>query len=529
MDRLLGRSSNNLDNDKNKPFYNNTRRHYKPFQSSSAIAWRRSVLSPAKGVFALIVIVLFYLLLFPSPEVKTSIRLKDQPTYTKHDTTCSVKLCNPLNKCSTWLPNKVYSWSEFSQAGVFRDLSTIQVETGCELRIKVDGRVDGGEWLNINGGLTECTETGYGTHCRNFVDLELKADILIVATQMRNIMKEKSSEGKEITLVQHASEKSESLDVTLISQFSVNRLDTFAKAIEVWQGPISAAIYLTNANNIEELVDYFSVQKNRDTYSRVTLSLVKPNYLSNEHLAYPINHLRNIAITESSTEYIFVLDADFAPSANLYEYIRRDLIPLVAYQAEKIPPTAWVVPCFAIREEYSHIPVPISYDELRKLVGQGIAYITDPGAGHGPTLAIEVALVRPLLLGNPLAYEVCFESQWEPYYVLHRSAPLYDVRFKNQGGDKQSHALQLNAEKYRFMVLREVFMAHKDHSKMVWPGGGFEKAQKAIKTWNYFEEFMREIESLYGRNPRWPRGCSATAIGWQDQRRDTIGLAAGAA
>jgi hypothetical protein len=53
---------------------------------------------------------------------------------------------------------------------------------------------------------------------------------------------EKSSKGKEITLVQHASEKSEKLDVTLISQFSVNRLDTFSKAIEVWQGPISAAM-----------------------------------------------------------------------------------------------------------------------------------------------------------------------------------------------------------------------------------------------------------------------------------------------
>lgn len=287
--------------------------------------------------------------------------------------------------------------------------------------------------------------------------------------------------------------------------------------------------YLTHAADIEELVNYFSIQKNLDTYSRVTLAIVKPNYLNNAHLAYPINHLRNIAITESSTEYIFVLDADFVPSVSLYEYLRNRLLPFIMYQSGKLPSTAWVVPCFAIREGYEQMAIPGSYDELRKLVGRDIAYITDPGAGHGPTLAAEIAMVRPLLLGNPLAYEVCFESQWEPYYVLHRSAPLYDARFKNQGGDKQSHALQLNAEKYRFMVLREVFMVHKDHSKMVWPDGGFEKAQKAIKKWNYFEEFMHEIESLYGRNSRWPRGCSATAIGWQDQRRDIIGLAAGAA
>lgn len=177
MDRLLGKSSNSLDNDKNKPFYSNTRRHYKPFQSSPSAAFRRSGFSPGKGILALVAIVLFYFLLFPSTEPKKIIRLKDQPTYTKHETTCSVVLCNPLNKCSTWLPNKTYTWSQLSEAGIFRDLSTIQVGVGCELRIRVEGRVDGGEWLRIPNGMTECTETGYGTHCRNFVELDLKGKI----------------------------------------------------------------------------------------------------------------------------------------------------------------------------------------------------------------------------------------------------------------------------------------------------------------------------------------------------------------
>ncbi|CAO3648068.1 unnamed protein product [Mucor hiemalis] len=360
--------------------------------------------------------------------------------------------------------------------------------------------------------------------------MELTADIFIMATKLKNKMKEKFSEGEEIVLVQHPREATtNNIDVTMISQFSVNRLDTFAKAIEAWPGPISVAIYLTKATDIDELIEYFKIESNMETYSRVTLTLVKPNYHASDHLAYPINHLRNLAITESSTDYIFVVDADFAPSINLYPYVRNRLIPFILYQGNSLPSTAWVVPCFAIREVFQDLPIPTSYDELRKMIGNNMAYITDPGAGHGPTLATEIAIVRPLLLGNPLAYEVCYESQWEPYYILHRSAPLYDVRFKNQGGDKQSHALQLNAEKYRFMVLREVFIVHKDHKQMVWPDGGFEKAQKAAKKWSYFGEFMREIETLYGGNPRWPRGCSATAIGWQDQRRDTIGLAAGAA
>ncbi|KAI9475902.1 MAG: glycosyl-transferase for dystroglycan-domain-containing protein [Benjaminiella poitrasii] len=478
------------------------------------------------------IIILFVFLLYQFTHHQPKIRektLKDQPSYTRHKGSCSAVLCNPTNKCSTWTPNHPYDWSDLSKAGLFRDLSTIQLDPGCELKVKIEEKIDEGEWLTISEGFTKCTDSGYGTNCRNFVEMELKANVLALAKKMKKMIKEQANEGREIILTHREKDISlnEKIDVTMISQFSVNRLEIFSKAIGNWQGPISIAIYLTQPTDIDELVRFFKIEQNLKTYSRAIITLVKPNYLDNTRLQYPINHLRNIAITESSTDYIFVMDADFVPSSNLYSFVHSRLIPFVLYQSGKLPPTAWVVPCFAIHEEYDDLPIPESYGELRRLVGKGIAYITDPGAGHGPTLATEVAMIRPFLLGNPLAYEVCYESQWEPYYILHRSAPLYDVRFKNQGGDKQSHALHLNAERYRFMVLREVFMVHKDHPTMVWPGGGFEKSQKAATNWNYFEGFLREIESLYGGNVRWPRGCSSSAIGWQDQRRNTLGIAAG--
>ncbi|KAI8975523.1 glycosyl-transferase for dystroglycan-domain-containing protein [Mycotypha africana] len=413
-------------------------------------------------------------------------QLSDQPIYTRHEGTCSAILCNPVNKCSTWKPNKTYDWSQLSKAGVFRDLAKIQLSPGCELKIKVGGAPPPAKMSTI-------------------VD---KAEAQDWDEQQVNVNK---------------------LDVTMISQFTVNRLNTFAKAIKNWPGPISIAIYLADSTDIDDLLTYFENEDNVRAYAGATIALVKPNYLNAQHLAYPINHLRNIAIAESDTDYIFVVDADFIPSTSLYPIVRSRLIPFILHQGDKMPRTAWVVPCFAIYESYSDLPLPETMEDLRHLVRENIAYITDPGAGHGPTLATEVALVRPLVHGNPLAYEVCYESQWEPYYILHRSAPLYDVRFRNQGGDKQSHALQLNAEKYRFMVLRDTFMIHRDHPTMVWPGGGFEKSQKeAANKWNYFKEYKEEIETLYGVNARWPRGCSAAAIGWQEQRRDLLGIAAGA-
>lgn len=178
MDRLLnGGGKVDSDNDKNKKRpYNNTRRHYKPFQSisSSSAPWHKRLSLPAKVIlFFIVIAVLLYSFFSSSQQEKEGkVQLRDQPAYKKHETSCLAKLCNPSNKCSSWLPNKRYSWSDLSQAGVFRDLSTIEVSTGCELKIKVDGEEE--EWLTISQGVTECTEAGYGTKCRNFVEMDLK-------------------------------------------------------------------------------------------------------------------------------------------------------------------------------------------------------------------------------------------------------------------------------------------------------------------------------------------------------------------
>jgi hypothetical protein len=57
---------------------------------------------------------------------------------------------------------------------------------------------------------------------------------------------ERHTQNEEIILIQHAmiNGQTNNLDVSMISQFSVNRLDTFKKAIEAWTGPISVAMYV---------------------------------------------------------------------------------------------------------------------------------------------------------------------------------------------------------------------------------------------------------------------------------------------
>ncbi|ORZ12665.1 glycosyl-transferase for dystroglycan-domain-containing protein [Absidia repens] len=505
---------------------------------------RRPGLS-TRGCIALGVVVSVTFILFirhlTKPIASMNQLLSDQPTYTI-PTSCHVQLCNPSNRCSTWYPashhqqETLYEWSDLVQQGIYRDLATVKVDPTCAAFVQVEDETPGlantSRWFPIpSGHVVNCLEQ----KCRNVVALKIQHDILALLAQLESTVTQDPNQLEQEIVMARPTNNTLDQQVTLVSQFSVNRLDVFTKVIDAWTGPISIAIYLTEWDDIKAIKTFFSNSINAELYERITMTIVKPAYNknTNEHLRYPINHLRNLAVKASSTPYVFVMDADFVPSTTLYA-TAQSVLPAM----ETTTRTAIVVPCFAMHEEHGSLPLPKTMVDVKKMVDDGIAYITDPGAGHGPTLGKEMALAMAssttiTAAANDkslasISYEVCYESQWEPYYIVPRDAPFYDVRFKNQGGDKQSHALHLNAERYRFMVLTQEFMMHKDHAKLVWPGGGFAKAQKEQQSWSYFGGFMREMENHYGRNVRWPHGCSALAIGWQEQRRNTLGMAIGA-
>jgi hypothetical protein len=61
---------------------------------------------------------------------------------------------------------------------------------------------------------------------------------------MKKIMESTSNTRREVILVQPANNDPQPMDVTMITQFSVNRLETFKSAISVWSGPLSIAMYV---------------------------------------------------------------------------------------------------------------------------------------------------------------------------------------------------------------------------------------------------------------------------------------------
>ncbi|ORY07087.1 hypothetical protein K493DRAFT_366931 [Basidiobolus meristosporus CBS 931.73] len=343
-------------------------------------------------------------------------------------------------------------------------------------------------------------------------------NLLEVASYFENQLQGNTHEEEEIVFVQPPNIQFSEDTISLVAQFSVNRLARFEGVIKSWPGPISAVIYLTEASEIPILHNYFQALEDPNLYDRVTLTLVKPRYDQLERYQYPINRLRNLGIKAAHTTYIYVMDVDFIPSPQLYQYARDHLVDMISKSTQ---PIAFVVPCVAIQENYSGV-FPATVADLQKLFTNGDAYITDPRAGHGPTQY--GLLLTPSIFRSKPYYEVCFESQWEPYYIVSKKGlhPLYDERFKNQGGDKQQHALHLNALGYRFLVLKDHFMYHLDHAKFSWPGGGFRSKQNTA-TFNFFGDYLPEMRRRFGSTFKWPRGCQNPFV--LEQKRSLLGAA----
>ncbi|XP_013171453.1 PREDICTED: glycosyltransferase-like protein LARGE2 isoform X2 [Papilio xuthus] len=182
----------------------------------------------------------------------------------------------------------------------------------------------------------------------------------------------------------------DNFDVTLVLQLSMDRLQFLERLVKYWEGPLSAAIYLSDCevtkfeSFIRDWSDTLSSRKN------IGYHLV----FKHDDVHYPVNYLRNVALENVNTPYVFLMDVDFVPMAGLYDHL-RDAVKIINPYAQK---------------------------------------------------------------------KVEWQSDYEPYLVVHRSVPKYDTRFSGFGWNKVSHSVELRAQGYQAVVLPGAFVVHTPHA-----------------------------------------------------------------
>ena len=218
------------------------------------------------------------------------------------------------------------------------------------------------------------------------------------------------------------------------------------------------------------------------------------NFFEGSIQDYPVNKLRNMALSIVTTSHVLLLDIDFLGSTDLFPTLHRKDVKETLSKDDKM---AIVVPAFqvyhacALNEECDEANIsrmPYTKTELKKLVKKGSATMFDPTnrGGHGTTNYVSwFGGSDQGLIDIP-----CIKSKrYEPYIVLRFCdvMPPFQERFNGYGKNKLSWSLQMHRVGYRFKQLDEGFITHYPHDD-----------SKARKKWNLrpdnLQQYMKANE-----------------------------------
>lgn len=271
-------------------------------------------------------------------------------------------------------------------------------------------------------------------------------------------------------------------DVTLVAQLSMDRLQMLEMICRHWEGPISIALYMSDA----EAQQFLRYALGSDTLmSRKNIGY---HIVYRDGQFYPVNYLRNAALQQVKTPYVFLSDIDFLPMYGLYEYLKKAASTMDITTEKK----ALVVPAFETQRY--RLQFPKSKAELLSMLDMGtlftFRYHVWP-KGHAPT---NFAKWRTATTPYPVKWELDFE----PYVVVQRNIPAFDQRFMGFGWNKVSHIMELDAQGFEFVVLPNAFIIHMPHAPSFdiakfRSSSNYRKCLKILKG-----EFQRDLSKKYG-------------------------------
>lgn len=271
-------------------------------------------------------------------------------------------------------------------------------------------------------------------------------------------------------------------DVTLVAQLSMDRLQMLETICRHWEGPISLALYMSDAE-VQQFLRYA-------ISSNILMSRKNVGYhvVYRDGQFYPVNYLRNVALQQVTTPYVFLSDIDFLPMYGLYEYLKKAVSMMDMKESNK----ALIVPAFETQRY--RLTFPKSKAELLSMLDVGTLFTFRYhvwAKGHAPT-----NFAKWRTATTP--YTIQWEPDFEPYVVVSSKVALYDQRFVGFGWNKVSHIMELDAQGYELVVLPNAFIIHMPHAPSFdiakfRSSSVYRRCLKVLKG-----EFQRDLSRKYG-------------------------------
>ena len=267
-------------------------------------------------------------------------------------------------------------------------------------------------------------------------------------------------------------------ETTLVTQLSLDRLDKFLLLLEHWDGPLSIAMYGTDAQ-AQNLTLFLAEQG-------VHRSNLAIHIVYRQGKFYPVNHLRNVALNAVTTPYVFLNDGDFLPSYGLFHYLKSANKLLLNDSKKRV----LVIPAFDGKAGFVY--PENKADLLDKVNNQSIRIfcVWCTHQTHGQTNFT-------LWAESSYPYKVEWAFHYEPYVVVKSDVVRYDERFVGYGWNKVSQLTELKAQGYEFVVVPDGFVIHSPHKhsadREVWKRKNYKFCINTL-----WKRFIQDLMQKYG-------------------------------
>lgn len=286
--------------------------------------------------------------------------------------------------------------------------------------------------------------------------------------------------------------------ITITTPLTLNRMGRLASLAATWQGPVSAALFLCN---VEDLVTAAAAyDRSQDLRDHVDLHVVvgAARY-------FPVNAVRNVALNGSTSEFYMYQDVDGIPSAPMASF-GRDLVNSIQIaEADGMfeDRTTFVVPAleFSSSGASEEVEGVVDKDALHALWRKGAVQTMHPCCfGYAGPFKIND------WFSTPTGYPIEYEQSFEPYFIQKAPVFLFDERFVGRHHNKHSLFFAMYAAGYRLHVLSQSWIMDAPH------GSGQEGNSGGVEPGNKLKwaTFLKETADKYhlqcpARGPCWWR------------------------
>lgn len=297
-------------------------------------------------------------------------------------------------------------------------------------------------------------------------------------------------------------------DITMLTHVSPNKMDRLPLLQKFWGGPMSVAIWIKSEADVDDFYKFIELSNTDHPALRQAASYHVYMEYPPEKL-YPHNTLRNLALTNMDSDYFLTNDADIVTNPNAYAQLKELMntasgAPSSSTGALNLKEqlhrrSLFVLPVFERflpegKVEVTEEMLPTSKSDLMEMHRAQKLEIFYKSLKN-----IQGSTNYDLWFANStdIYYDITYHQGFEPYVLGYKhGTPRYCEVFRGFGFNKQSWLMEAAAAKFKFFVLRDQFMVHRNHLSIRKPGPEKRRNQKHLEAFElYLNNFYNNGES----------------------------------